>query len=396
MTKENSDQALVQRTSHSLGETSQPQFQADHKFSQNTLYSLQELQRRAEIYVASGLLPKEVKTWQTAVVLMDMAQNLGIKIQFAGRFFNIIQGQPTLSPKGMMAVIFQSGLLTKYEYRDDGQCAHLTLGRYQGKNKPPIEFTGTFSIEDASKMMTKEYINGVQQVIPLSQKFNWKSMPRVMRKWRALSESANFLFPDIIGGMHTPEEIENSIDIRDSDFTDYDIPQVLTPPSPPPLALLPKPVSSFTIEVEPEIAENQQPQVSKKRENDPAEKKIIISTINRLIVGIQSHKGKTAYATVDLEELNVIELQEIQKEVFFTAGITLQAFLADCWQQELDHLASLPKEDMDKEKEVAKEPAKHLKELKQLIENSQQRLTLLEAKQEASQVTLVDDDVADF
>jgi hypothetical protein len=369
----------------------------------NVIYTIEQLKNRAEVYIQSGLLPKDVKTWQTAVVLMDMAQALGIKIQFAGKFFNIIQGQPTLSPKGMMAVIFQSGLLTKYEYKDNGECAFITLGRRQPHNQPPLEFTGTFSMEDALRMMTTEWVNGNKQTVPLSQKFNWKSMPRVMRKWRALSEAANWLYSDIIGGMHTPEEIENSIDIRDTDFSDYDLAAASSgagnnagstsssghsTPSPNVISMPGSSKKDLPV-IEAEVVKEEPP--------NPALKGKVINNINRLIIGIESHKGVTTYATTKLEDLSLKELETIQKELINHTGKTLAAFLADLWTQEVGLKGQVPQVDVDKYTECTKHPAKSLKELKELIEASQLRVTALCNKvADAVEEAFADDDVPNF
>ena len=44
--------------------------------------------------------------------------------------------------------------------------------------------------------------------IPLAKKHNWRSQPRVMLKWRAVTAACRAVFSDIIGGLYTQEEVD--------------------------------------------------------------------------------------------------------------------------------------------------------------------------------------------
>lgn len=56
-------------------------------------------------------------------------------------------------------------------------------------------------------MKTQEYVNGEKKTISLSEKYNWKQQPQVMRKWRAVAKCARVAFPDVIAGLYTPDEL---------------------------------------------------------------------------------------------------------------------------------------------------------------------------------------------
>lgn len=72
----------------------------------------------------------------------------------------------------------------------------------------PEPMEDIFTIGEAKMMLTKKE-DGT--TIPLSEKFNWKTMPKVMLYSRCLSRLCRRLFPDVVFGFYTKEEIEDAV-----------------------------------------------------------------------------------------------------------------------------------------------------------------------------------------
>jgi hypothetical protein len=148
---------------------------------------------------------------------------------------NVIQGKPTLSPQLMLALIRRSGQLELLDIADDGSKCTVTMKR-KGDSAPHTE---SFSAEDAARMKTTEWVNGEKKTIALAQKYNWQSMPVIMRKWRAVSACARIVFPDVIIGFYTPEEIDPDLSINfETGEIDPDAPNAPAPA----LAKSPEPI----------------------------------------------------------------------------------------------------------------------------------------------------------
>lgn len=136
---------------------------------------------------------------------------------------HIIQGKPTLSPQGMLALIWGSGLMESLNIVDDGKACKVTM-----KRTGVPAHTEIFSVNDADKM-------------GLSGRDGWQKQGAVMRKWRAVSACARIVFPDIIQGMYIPEEIAPELPFdTDGEIVETEIE---APPPAPQETITPSPVS---------------------------------------------------------------------------------------------------------------------------------------------------------
>lgn len=160
------------------------------------------MQQQASTLVASGFLPKAIDTPQKAVAIIMLGRELGIAPWAALGTINVIQGKPAASPQLMLALINRSGQLEDMRIDDDGQTCTVMM-----KRKGRTAHSESFSMDDARRMMTTEYVNGQKRSIPLADKYNWQQMPTVMRKWRAVAACARIVFADIILGLYTPDEM---------------------------------------------------------------------------------------------------------------------------------------------------------------------------------------------
>ena len=152
-------------------------------------------------------------------LIMLKGIELGLMPTLAVDFINVISGKPVLDGKGMLALIYSSGVCESLDIDSKPEICTIKV-----KRKGYPEQIVTFSKQDAVVCMVTEWVNGVKKTIPLWEKSNWKNQPEVMLKWRCVSKMARQSFPDIIGGLYTKEEIEADVDVLE-DGTEIDRPK---------------------------------------------------------------------------------------------------------------------------------------------------------------------------
>jgi hypothetical protein len=155
------------------------------------------LQQQAKALVDSGFLPQSVNTPQKAVAIMMLGRELGIPPWAALSTINVIQGKPTVSPQLMLALINRSGQLANMECIAEPDKATVTMLR-RGR----VPHTETFTMKDAA-------------ALNLTGKDNYKKQPATMLKWRAVAACARVVFPDVILGLYTPEEMGAEVRVDD-------------------------------------------------------------------------------------------------------------------------------------------------------------------------------------
>lgn len=140
-----------------------------------------------------------VGSTQAAMAIMVKGHELGLSLTASFQFIHVINNRPTLSPKGALALINQSGLceeLTieeKADSKGNPKSCTVTMKR---DSKP---YTVSFSMDDAKKAGLIKPNSG------------WEKYPANMLKWRAIGYCADVVFPDILGGMHRTEELGGEI-----------------------------------------------------------------------------------------------------------------------------------------------------------------------------------------
>lgn len=157
----------------------------------------QVMREMAQVFLASGMLPETIKRPEHVITIMVKGAELGIPPMAALSGINVIRGKPVTSPQLMLSMALRSGQLVEHAIEgDESQCT-VMLHRKGGKPQRT-----TFTIRDA-------------QLQGLTGKDNWKRMPRLMLQWRAVAEAMRKIFPDVIDGMYTPEELGADVKVSD-------------------------------------------------------------------------------------------------------------------------------------------------------------------------------------
>ena len=147
------------------------------------------IREQAASLVKTGFLPVAIKTPEQALAIILTGRELGIPAMTAINGINVIQGKPTISPQLMLGLIERSGQLEDIRFDVDDDGVSVTM-----KRRGRTAHTETFGAHEAHAMglLTKD---------------NYKKQAAVMYKWRAVSACARVVFPDVILGLYTHEEL---------------------------------------------------------------------------------------------------------------------------------------------------------------------------------------------
>jgi hypothetical protein len=152
------------------------------------LITVDQIQTMANAVVKSQLFG--MKTVEQATALMLIAQAEGYHPALAARDYHIIQGRPTLKAETMMARFQQQG------------------GKVDWKTLTDKEVTATFSHPSGGSATITWTFEQAKQA-GLTGKDNWKNYPRAMLRARVVSEGIRTVFPGVVLGVYTPEEVQD-------------------------------------------------------------------------------------------------------------------------------------------------------------------------------------------
>lgn len=154
------------------------------------------MREQAEVLIKTGFLPQSIKSAEQAVAVMMTGAELGIGPMAALQTINVIQGKPTISPQLMLALINRSGHMEDMKIEANAKGAICMM-----KRKGRIPHTVKFGEEEA-------------KALGLFSKDNYKKQPATMFQWRAVAMCARVVFPDVILGLYTPDEMGADMDIE--------------------------------------------------------------------------------------------------------------------------------------------------------------------------------------
>lgn len=154
----------------------------------NDIVPFEHQERIANAIAKSGLFG--IKTADQALALMAVAQAEGRHPGSVARDYHIIQGRPALKADAMMARFQQAGGKVKWtKYTDQ-------------------EVTGVFSHPSGGDCEITWTVDMAKR-IGLATKDNWRNYPRQMLRARVISEGIRTVYPGVIVGEYTPEEVQD-------------------------------------------------------------------------------------------------------------------------------------------------------------------------------------------
>ncbi len=152
------------------------------------LVPVDQIERMAVSVARSGLFG--VKTPDQAMALMLIAQAEGLHPAIAARDYHVINGRPALRADAMLARFQAAGGKVEWgEYTDT-----KVVGKFSHPSGGSVEIAWTTKMaQDAG----------------LTRNPTWKSYPRQMLRSRCISEGIRTVFPGVVVGTYTPEEVED-------------------------------------------------------------------------------------------------------------------------------------------------------------------------------------------
>lgn len=179
--------------------------------------SIDDIWRVARMAVVGGMAPKSLTdgkdpdeaTSACAIAIMAGAE-LGLTPLMALRSYAVVNGRPSLWGDGIKAVVRQSG---RCEFIRAG--GDLTKGWCEAKRS------------DTGEELRREFTWEQAKKANLSGKAGpWQQHPDMMMERRATARCLNDLFADVLGGIVSADEAQDSTVISDE-------PRKVSPPSPP-------------------------------------------------------------------------------------------------------------------------------------------------------------------
>lgn len=150
--------------------------------------SISELEQMANHIVKSGLFG--IRKVEEAVALMLIAAAEGRHPGTVAAEYHIIQGRPALKADAILARFQSAGGRVEWsEYTDECVC-------------------GTFT-HPAGGSLKVDWDMTRAKAAGLGSKDNWKKYPRQMLRARVISDGVRGVYPAVLQGFYTPEEVQD-------------------------------------------------------------------------------------------------------------------------------------------------------------------------------------------
>lgn len=156
------------------------------------IHSLDDVERLARTAVASGLVA--VKRAEEAVVLLLTGRELGLSPMQSLRGIYVVGGKPVLSADLMVAVVRRSGLCRSWRVLKSTAAECTIETQREGETEVARK---TWTAEDAKRA-------------GLLGKGTWAQYPAQMLRHRVAADLAREVYPDVILGLYTDDEIDRT------------------------------------------------------------------------------------------------------------------------------------------------------------------------------------------
>lgn len=157
-----------------------------------------DIQQMAVAVAKSGLFG--MKTPDQALALMLIAQAEGLHPAIAARDYHIIEGRPSLKADAMLARFQAAGGSVKWPEMTDQRVA----GIFSHPQGGTVEIDWTIETAKRAGLGPGKHRNGSDNM--------WSKYPRQMLRARVISEGVRAVYPGVVVGMYTEEEVNDSVE----------------------------------------------------------------------------------------------------------------------------------------------------------------------------------------
>jgi 5'-3' exonuclease len=152
----------------------------------------QKAYKLAKILFDSKLYTQFANCQQILAVILR-GRSLGLDATTSLDGFDVIQGRPSMSAATIVGLVLKSGKADYFKcIETTNQLATYKTHRSDDPDPDPTIYT--FDMEMAKRMK-------------LDGKDNWKKQPNTMLRARAATALARMVYPDVTGGLYTPDEL---------------------------------------------------------------------------------------------------------------------------------------------------------------------------------------------
>jgi hypothetical protein len=157
--------------------------------------SIADARSLAEAISRSGLAPQAARSPEAVMVILAQGAELGLPPMAALRQIHVVNGRAVLSADLMRALVLRMGGRIR--------CVESTPDR--------ATFAGARG-EEPEQSIT--WTMSMAQRAGLTGKGPWQQYPAAMLRARASAELCRLVWPDVVGGLYTPDEMGDARDVR--------------------------------------------------------------------------------------------------------------------------------------------------------------------------------------
>lgn len=175
--------------------------------------TLDDVWHLASKFAKSSLVRSALRDRPEDVMLILMqGLELNLKPVQALTGIYVVDGQPSLSAKLKVSLVLASGECEKFDLlHSDARKATFEVKR---RGRAAVKLSWTIEEAAAAGLANNP------------KKDNWVKYPTAMLRWRCASALCDLIFPDVVGGMPTREELEDMREVRGS----HTVMQSVAPP----------------------------------------------------------------------------------------------------------------------------------------------------------------------
>jgi len=177
-----------------------PTIQTRHQIDRSSPWALQPTGQRglAEFagYVVDSRLFPNIKDQAAAIVVIAWGQNLGVPAMIALSQAYVVHGRVGWGAQFITGLVKNNPSCIKFHVSETDEKHAVVV--YQRRGEPEGKYIFTFDKAE-KRGLTKDTRNGEPSM--------WKKYPEIMCRWSALRECARMVWPDVVTGVYTPDEI---------------------------------------------------------------------------------------------------------------------------------------------------------------------------------------------
>ncbi len=133
-----------------------------------------------------------VTSEEQAAAIMLKGYELGLSMTASFEFVQVVQGKPSLAPRGAMAILFSSPVVKE-----------IKINRLTDAKGTFTGYECTMTRSNGFSHTAKWTLEDAQRAGLLKPDSGWMKYPENMCLWRAVGFAADVVFPDVCAGMTT-------------------------------------------------------------------------------------------------------------------------------------------------------------------------------------------------